>query len=253
RAGEASARPARALALAFGGVVFLLVVGRLAWRLPVPFPPILLFIWLVMVLGAAIAWVGWPALARTLLAYGLVSRLVVAVVMLLAMRGNWGTHYDYVGMPPAFQMPFWPRFLWLAFFPQLVFWVAFTVLLGMLAGSLYAVLFLRPPVYPTSARRRRVQSRSASSSFLTYARVASSVRRPSLSNFSWARVTSTSGERRAWVPVKRKACRSWSWARTVPWAPMVAPMIAAGLPRSGVLSGGREAQSMAFFSTPGTP
>ena len=146
RAGEASARPARALALAFGGVVFLLVVGRLAWRLPVPFPPILLFIWLVMVLGAAIAWVGWPALARTLLAYGLASRLVVAVVMLLAMRGNWGTHYDYVGMPPAFQMPFWPRFLWLAFFPQIVFWVAFTVLLGMLAGSLYAVLFLRPRV-----------------------------------------------------------------------------------------------------------
>ena len=30
-------------------------------------------------------------------------------------------------------------------------------------------------------------------------------------------------------------------------------MIAAGFPRSGVLAGGREAQSMAFLSTPGTP
>ena len=66
--------------------------------------------------------------------------------MLLAMRGNWGTHYDYVGVPFALQLSFWPRFFWLAFFPQLVFWVGFTILIGTLAGSLAIVLLMRPRV-----------------------------------------------------------------------------------------------------------
>ena len=54
----------------------------------------------------------------------------------LAMAGNWGTHYDYVGAPAQFQMPLWPRFFWLGFFPQLIFWVSFTVVFGVLSGSI---------------------------------------------------------------------------------------------------------------------
>jgi hypothetical protein len=146
RAGEGPRRPWRALAWPLAGLVVLFVVGRLAWRLPLPFPPILIVIWLVMAVGAALAWVGWPALGRTLLAYGLASRLPVIVVMFLAMRGNWGTHYDYVGVPFALPLSFWPRFFWLAFFPQLVFWVGFTILIGTLAGSLAIVLLMRPRV-----------------------------------------------------------------------------------------------------------
>jgi hypothetical protein len=69
-------------------------------------------------------------------AYGLAARIPVVVVMFLAMLGNWGTHYDYVGMPAPFQMPFWPGFFWLAFFPQLIFWVSFTIVLGVLSGSI---------------------------------------------------------------------------------------------------------------------
>ncbi len=146
RAGEGPLRPWRGLAWPAAGVAVLLAGGRLAWRVPLPFPPILIGIWLVMVAAAAVAWTGWPALGRTLLAYGLASRLPVVVVMFLAMRGNWGTHYDYVGMPPQFQMAFWPRYLWLAFFPQLVFWVGFTILIGAMAGSLAVVLLMRPRV-----------------------------------------------------------------------------------------------------------
>ena len=71
--------------------------------------------------------------------YGLASRLVVALVMLFAMWGSWGTHYDYVGMPAPLQMPLVPRFLWLGFFPQLVFWSAFTIVLGCLSAGLYLV------------------------------------------------------------------------------------------------------------------
>jgi hypothetical protein len=144
RAGEGPRRPWRALAWSAAGLVIVLVGLRLVWRLPIPFPPILIAVWLTMVAGAALAWAASPALGRTLLVYGLASRLPVVLVMLLAMRGNWGTHYDYVGVPFALKLDFWPRFLWLAFFPQLVFWVAFTVLLGSLAGNLAIVLFMRP-------------------------------------------------------------------------------------------------------------
>ena len=40
-------------------------------------------------------------------------------------------------------------------------------------------------------------------------------------------------------------------AQTAPNSPVLAPITAAGLPRSGVSARGREAQSIAFFSTPG--
>ena len=59
----------------------------------------------------------------------------MVLVMFFAMWGNWGTHYDYVGMPPQFQMSLWPKFFWLAFFPQLIFWVGFTIVMGSLTGS----------------------------------------------------------------------------------------------------------------------
>jgi hypothetical protein len=61
--------------------------------------------------------------------------------MFLAMLGEWGTHYDYVGAGPRLaHMAFWPRFFWLALFPQLVFWVGFTLVLGALAGALTAIV-----------------------------------------------------------------------------------------------------------------
>lgn len=144
RRGAGPRRPWRALAWSAAGLAIVLVGLRLVWRLPIPFPPILVVVWLTMVAGAAVAWAAWPALGRTLLVYGLASRLPVVLVMLLAMRGHWGTHYDYVGVPFALELAFWPRFLWLALFPQLVFWVGFTVLLGALAGSLAIALFMRP-------------------------------------------------------------------------------------------------------------
>jgi hypothetical protein len=147
--GHAPTRPIRAALLALAVLVALYVLPSLAPGLArrlvhVRFPHVLLLIWAIGALAAALAWAIWPALARTLLVYGLLSRLAVVVVMFLAMRGGWGTHYDYVDMPAPFQMPFWPRFLWLALFPQLVFWVAFTIVAGMLAGTVTAALRRSP-------------------------------------------------------------------------------------------------------------
>jgi len=134
RTGKAVGYSLLGLLIALGGL-FLLVP-----HLPVGFPKILIFVWLFMAVGAIAPLLGWPALFKTLLAYGLASRIPVALVMFFAMRGNWGTHYDYMGMPPEFQMSLLPKYLWLAFFPQLIFWVAFTILMGSLAGSIVIAL-----------------------------------------------------------------------------------------------------------------
>ena len=105
--------------------------------------PRLVLVWSAMAVAALIQLVAWPALFKTLLAYGLAARIPVVVVMFLAMRGDWGTHYDYVGMPPQFQMSLLPRFFWLGFFPQLIFWVGFTILAGSLSGSMVAAMITR--------------------------------------------------------------------------------------------------------------
>jgi hypothetical protein len=50
-------------------------------------------------------------------------------------------------------MPLLPRFLLLAFIPQLVFWVGFTVLVGSLVGSITALVSGRAAaVTPAPAR-----------------------------------------------------------------------------------------------------
>ena len=111
--------------------------------------PRLVLVWSAMAVAALIQLAAWPTLFKTLLAYGLAARIPVVVVMFLAMRGDWGTHYDFVGMPPQFQMSLAPRFFWLAFFPQLVFWVGFTILVGSLSGSIAAAMTPRKKSQPT--------------------------------------------------------------------------------------------------------
>jgi hypothetical protein len=140
RAGQARAIAGRGVLLAFAATLLLYGGARLVPLLELGPPGFLLAIWTVGVLAAVVAWRAWPALARVLLAYGLLSRLAVALVMFLALRGHWGTHYDYADVPQVRQLPFWTAYLAVAVFPQLVFWVAFTVVAGMLAGTLTAAL-----------------------------------------------------------------------------------------------------------------
>ena len=140
RSGEAPPSAARAVLVAAASVALLYGGTRAVPLLQLGFPALLLAIWTVGVLAAALAWRAWPALARVLLAYGLLSRVVVAVVMLLAMHGRWGTHYDYAGVPAVQELPFATAYLLLAFVPQMVFWVAYTIVLGMVAGAVTAAL-----------------------------------------------------------------------------------------------------------------
>jgi len=82
---------------------------------------------------------GWPALFRTMLAYAFASRIPVVIVMLVAMIAGWGTHYE-VGPPGYPEMSLPVKFVAIAVFPQLTFWVMGTVVLGMLFGGLTAAV-----------------------------------------------------------------------------------------------------------------
>jgi hypothetical protein len=119
-------------ALAFGLMVLTLVIGHNT----IPNQRAQFGVYLVAsVIAAWIAYRGWPALGRTLLLYGLAARIPVALVMLVAIFANWGTHYDVA--PPNFpEMAPLPKWFMIGFLPQMFMWIPFTIYLGTLFGGL---------------------------------------------------------------------------------------------------------------------
>jgi hypothetical protein len=102
------------------------------------------------VIALAIAYYGAGALGRVLLAYGLAARIPVILVMLIAILGNWGTHYDVLP-PGAPEMGVWTKWLFIGVVPQLTLWMAFTVAVGAIFGGLALVV----------AERRQTAARPA--------------------------------------------------------------------------------------------
>jgi len=96
------------------------------------------------IVAAVIAYVGSPVLGKVMFAYGLAARIPVAIVMLLAIIGNWGTHYDVV--PPGFPaMGVFAKWLLIGLLPQLTLWIAYTLVAGCLCGGIALALFRRKP------------------------------------------------------------------------------------------------------------
>ena len=91
------------------------------------------------VVGILLTRKGWPALTSTLLAYGVAARIPVILIMLMAILGDWGTHYD--GPPPNLpKMGPFREWFSTGFIPQFTFWLAFTVILGSILGGLAVVV-----------------------------------------------------------------------------------------------------------------
>lgn len=141
RAGEGPASAGKALLCAFLGVAVVPVIGFAAVKLGMSPTSFSLFgVYVVLsVVGAVLAYKGWPALGRTLFVYALAARIPVMVVMLFAILGNWGTHYDVA--PPNFPAMS-PVAKWLAIgvLPQATVWIWFTMALGALFGALTAAV-----------------------------------------------------------------------------------------------------------------
>ena len=152
-AGEGPASPGRAALFALLGL--LIVVGGFAIAFTVSQPGLLgaqLAVGAAAVVGMLLQRRAWPALFKTLLAYGYAARIPVTVIMFFAIRGNWGTHYD--GPPPGFptDISWFPKFILIGVLPQLIFWVAFTVIVGTLFGALAVAIAHRGRAERSPAR-----------------------------------------------------------------------------------------------------
>ena len=75
---------------------------------------------------------------------------------------------------------------------------------------------------------------------------------PFASNLSCANVTMTSGPLTGYIFKNTNIWRRWYWALAPPSIPIDALIIATGLPSNELSPYGLDAQSIAFFSTPGT-
>jgi hypothetical protein len=98
---------------------------------------------LLIVAAVAFQYAAWPKLFKTLLAYAYAARIPVDILMFFAIRGNWGTHYDVVRPDFNVSESFWPKYFQIAFLPQMVLWIAITIVMGSLCGSIAAAIMRR--------------------------------------------------------------------------------------------------------------
>jgi len=94
--------------------------------------------------GLALGLRAWPALGKLLLQYALAARVPVILVMLVAMLGNWGTHYD-VAPPNLPEMGTLAKWFAIGVVPQLSIWIWYTVVVGMIFGLAAAAVAGRRP------------------------------------------------------------------------------------------------------------
>jgi hypothetical protein len=128
-AGRVVSHALLALALVVGSVATATRVLKLAQTTQ------FLVIFAAFIVAGWIAFRAWPALGRTLLAYGLAARVPVMIVMLIAIFANWGTHYD-VAPPELAETAPLLKWFYIGFLPQLLLWVPFTMFVGALFGGL---------------------------------------------------------------------------------------------------------------------
>jgi hypothetical protein len=133
------------------GIVIMIVGGIVGFGPQVKFPGKEIVGILLMVLAPTLVALGWPALLKVLVAYGYAARIPVAILMFFALRGHWGTHYD--GLPPNYAGPtaFFGQYMFIGFLPQMVIWIAFTVLIGTLLGTIVTALVCRGKTAPSAS------------------------------------------------------------------------------------------------------
>jgi len=138
-AGLGPAGAGRALGMALLGLALVPAGIFVANALKLSFMAVLPILAVVSLLAAFVAFRGWPALGRVLLAYGLAARIPVALLMLVAMMANWGTHYE-LGPPEMPPMSLFTKWVMIGLVPQLTFWVAFTMVVGAIFGAVAAMI-----------------------------------------------------------------------------------------------------------------
>lgn len=152
KSGDRPSSAGKAIGFALLGLVVAAGGGFLGFAPKPVFPGKVFVGLLIMAAGAALQFPGWSRLAKTLIAYAYLARIPVAIVMFFAIQGKWGTHYD--ALPPDYSGPmnFWGLYFSIALLPQMVVWIAFTMIVGALFGAIAAAVVKggQPAAQPAS-------------------------------------------------------------------------------------------------------
>jgi hypothetical protein len=151
KGGEGPASPGKVIGVSLAGIAGIIALAVAASVLG-PLGPLV---------GGAVASIiapvfvvrTWKALGMTLFSYALAARIPVAIIMLIAISGQWGTHYDVLppdAGPELTAMGTLGRWFWIGLVPQMTFWVAFTILVGMLFGALTVLIAKPQPSNPAA-------------------------------------------------------------------------------------------------------
>lgn len=142
-AGEGPASKGKAIALAFAGLAVMVLGGFAVFKgASSGNGAVVIFGFLVILATCFIARAGWRSLGTTLLAYAFAARIPVLIVMFIAMRAGWTTHYSAID-PRLAHAPFWEQFLDEAFLPQMFLWTGYTVVVGSIFGGVAGALVRR--------------------------------------------------------------------------------------------------------------
>lgn len=150
-AGQGPASAGKAIGFAVLGIALTFAGGFIGFAPNFQFPGKIAVGLVLIALGGVIPFFAWPTLWKVLTAYGYAARIPVVILMYIAIRGNWGTHYDVV--PPGFpeDTAFWPKYMQIAFVPQMLMWIVFTIIIGMLFGGIAVAVAHRRKPEPQTA------------------------------------------------------------------------------------------------------
>jgi hypothetical protein len=140
QAGEGPRSVGKAVGWTLLGLAALVIGVFVGFAPQIDFPGKMAAGYVLIASAALLFYPGWPKLFKTLLAYAYAARIPVAVVMMLAIYGNWGTHYD--APPPNYTGPADPlgKFFVIGFLPQMIVWVGYTLFVGSLFGAIAAAI-----------------------------------------------------------------------------------------------------------------
>lgn len=143
RSGHGASGVWKTFGLSLLGFLIMIAGGFVGFAPHIKFPGREILGILLIILGPTLVVLGWPALFKVLVAYGYAARIPVAIVMIFALHGHWGTHYD--ALPPNYAGPtsFFAQYMVIGFLPQMVIWIAFTVLVGSIVGTVVAGMVCR--------------------------------------------------------------------------------------------------------------
>ena len=162
QAGHGPISRARAIGFAFTALVVGIALSFAIFKMSLPIVVTIVLANLASIVALWIAYRGWPELGKVEVIYGLAARIPVALLMFVAMAANWGTHYE-LGPPGFPQMSLVSKWFLIGLLPQLTLWIAFTVIVGSLFGSLALLLQKHHPVSESASKGQAAKSLGAHS------------------------------------------------------------------------------------------